>query len=65
MTQIRLFLRPHLKEFLQELSEVYDIAVFTAAHELYANEILSKIDPTGRIFQMRLYRTDCSVLRNK
>jgi CTD small phosphatase-like protein 2 len=37
--------RPLCIRFLEELSLIYEIVIFTAAHESYANFILDKLDP--------------------
>jgi len=37
--------RPLCIRFLEELSTLYEIVIFTAAHETYANFILDKLDP--------------------
>jgi len=39
--------RPLCIRFLEELSLVYEIVIFTAAHESYANFILDKLDPNN------------------
>lgn len=48
--------RPLCIRFLEELSLLYEIVIFTAAHESYANFILDKLDPDNSFIQHRLYR---------
>ena len=38
-------LRPHIKKTVKELSQYYEIAVFTAAESEYAHAIIDGIDP--------------------
>jgi TFIIF-interacting CTD phosphatase-like protein len=35
---------------LREVNKYYEVAVFTASHEWYADEILNYIDKTGELF---------------
>jgi CTD small phosphatase-like protein 2 len=48
--------RPLCIRFLEELSPLYEIVIFTAAHESYANFILDKLDPGKQHIRHRLYR---------
>lgn len=50
--------RPGLTEFLERLSESFEVVVFTAGLEDYASQVLDKIDRKGVITQ-RLYRDSC------
>ena len=50
-----LLIRPYCQEFLAEMSKHYEIVIFTAAVQEYADEILDKIDEKGFISH-RLYR---------
>ena len=47
--------RPYCMEFLAELSKYYEIVVFTAGVQEYADWVIDQIDKPGRI-QHRLYR---------
>lgn len=40
-----LLIRPHALQFLKNLSQYYEIIIFTAATQDYADLILDKIDP--------------------
>jgi Dullard-like phosphatase family protein len=55
--------RPGVDEFLAEMSELYEVVVYTAALSLYANPILDQLDPNNYI-QYRLFRNSC-VLTNE
>lgn len=49
-------LRPYLVDALEKLSHLYEIVVFTAGVQEYADHILDYIDPDRKIFKKRLYR---------
>lgn len=51
-------IRPGCKEFLETLSQHYELVIFTASVSAYCDMVLSKIDPTGLI-SYKLYRQDC------
>lgn len=51
-------MRPYLDECLEYLSQYYEIVVFTAGEENYANSILDVLDPDNLISH-RLYRQHC------
>lgn len=51
--------RPFLDEFLRKAAKLFEVVVFTASHQAYAETVLDKIDPTGKITH-RLFRDACS-----
>ena len=55
---INVLKRPHLDEFLKEISEYYDIIVFTASVSEYASPLLDKLDQNNYL-SGRLFRQDC------
>ena len=62
---IDVFFRPHLKNFLKEVSKYFDLAIFTAAMKCYADIIIDYIDPKNEFFQFRLYRDACIPLQQR
>lgn len=48
-------IRPDAEEFLCEMSQFYEIVIFTAAMQDYADWVIDQIDPEGYI-KHRLYR---------
>lgn len=60
----RLAIRPGAMEFLEELAKYYEIMIFTAAIQEYADEILNKLDPEGNLISYRLYRQHTSLSNN-
>ena len=43
--------RPHLEQFLENVSKKFEIIIFTASQERYANIILDLIDPEKKYLQ--------------
>ena len=48
-------IRPGAEEFIKDLSEYYEIVIFTAAHKNYADLVIDALDPEGVVSE-RLYR---------
>lgn len=48
-------IRPYAEEFLEALSQHYELSIFTAGEQDYADEILNNLDLKGSISH-RLYR---------
>mmetsp|Transcript_3235 Transcript_3235/g.6663 ORF Transcript_3235/g.6663 Transcript_3235/m.6663 type:complete len:237 (-) Transcript_3235:13-723(-) len=51
--------RPKLLEFLLAASEAFELVLFTASLESYAERVLSLIDPHRKLLRYRLYRDSC------
>lgn len=54
-------LRPYLKDFLDEMSEIYELHIFTFGCRKYAHKIASLIDPDKKYFGNRILSRDESV----
>jgi TFIIF-interacting CTD phosphatase-like protein len=54
-SQGQFLVRPYTNFFLDEMSKYYEIVIFTAALQEYADFILDKIDK-GKVISNRLYR---------
>ncbi len=52
--------RPYLDEFLQAMRDHFEIVIWTAAPQEYADQILDRLDPNHSIFSHRLYDTSCT-----
>ena len=50
-----LLVRPGADWFLDQMSALYEVVIFTAAMQDYADWVLDQLDPSGRI-SYRLYR---------
>ena len=51
-------LRPHLKEFLTEMSNYFELHMMSLGNKEYVNHMLSKIDPDKRFFGDRIVCED-------
>lgn len=58
--KIGVYVRPYCLEFLERMSQKFEIVVFTAAREDYASLVIDKLDPTGKLINGRLFRQHCS-----
>ena len=50
--------RPGVDKFLTEMSQYYEIVLYSPSQDGYADEVVTKLDPKGCIMH-RLYRTEC------
>lgn len=56
--------RPFLDEFLESMSNLFEIGVFTASLPEYAAKVIQHIDPKSYI-QWALYRDSCSIHKGR
>ena len=63
--QVPIFIRPGLFEFLQLVSQNFEIFIFTASIKEYADAVLNFLDPENKIFKFRFYRKDCINIKNR
>ena len=54
-------IRPFCFRFLEDMSKIFEIVIFTAATKDYANSILDVIDPNKKLINHRLYRQHTSI----
>ena len=52
-------IRPFAVECLREASKLFEVAVFTASRQEYADVVLDYLDPEHEYIQHRLYRSSC------
>lgn len=55
-------LRPHLHEFLDCVSKIYEVVVLTASMEQYASPVIDTVDRPGYKIHHRLFRDSCANL---
>lgn len=56
---VGIFLRPGVKNFLFEISKYFEVGIFTAASQDYADSIINYLDPENKFIKLRLYRNNC------
>ena len=59
LNKVGIFIRPKVKEFLDEISKFFLIGVFTAAIPEYADAAINYLDPEEKYIKFKLYRNDC------
>ena len=52
-------IRPYAQELLTSANKDFEVIVFTASHQCYADKVLDFLDPTRRLIHHRLYREHC------
>jgi hypothetical protein len=57
--EVPIILRPGVNQFLQNISENFEVFVFTASKREYADAVLNILDPENKIFAKRFYRENC------
>ncbi|CAN1313270.1 CTD small phosphatase-like protein 2 [Linum perenne] len=51
--------RPHLRDFMDRVSCLFEIAIFTASQSIYAEQLLNVLDPKRKVFRHRVFRESC------
>ena len=60
---IGLNIRPNFKKSILKIKEKYHVVMFTASLQKYADAVMNEIDPTGSLFEYRLYRNNCTQIK--
>ena len=60
----KIMIRPFLYDFLRSVKKYYELIIFTAATEDYANPIINAIEKDEKFFEHRLYRMHTTVINN-
>ena len=59
VVKISVKMRPHLESCLEHLAKSYEIAVFTAGEQSYADAVLDYLQDERELIKYRLYRHHC------
>ena len=59
LNTVGIFLRPGIKNFLEEVSQKFEVGIFTASVPEYADAVINFLDPEKKLIKFRLYRNNC------
>ena len=51
-------MRPYAQQFLQNMSHYYEVMIYTASNEDYANQVIDFLDPKNQYVKYRIFRED-------
>ncbi|CEM11928.1 unnamed protein product [Vitrella brassicaformis CCMP3155] len=54
------YFRPEVRSFLRKVSQLYELVIFTASTQSYADQVIGFLDPNREWVKNRLYRHHCT-----
>ena len=51
--------RPNFQHFMEQIAGRYEVIIFTASQQVYAEKLLNILDPENKYIDHRLYRDSC------
>ena len=61
---VGIFIRNGVQKFLEEISKIFDIGIFTASSKDYADAVINYLEPNNEFIKFRLYRNSCIKVNN-
>ena len=64
LNTVGIFIRPGVKQFLEEVNKYFEVGIFTASVPEYADAVINYLEPENIIIKFRLYRNNCIEVKN-